>query len=95
VNSRYLENRANARQRRGAECRPRLGPHNRRSGYDRRSYVHNVKIRPFASLLYIHFNARADNWTSALLASSIRKHLIGLKALITALNCANVRSYPY
>lgn len=92
MNSRYLEDRVNARQRRGAQDvvqgwdliigdRDTIGDHMR-----------GVKARP---LLYTHFNARAGNWTSVLLASSIREHLIGLKALITALNCANARSYPY
>lgn len=87
----------------GTRDRPRTWrPRNQDRGYTiARSYARSdVKTRvasrsvgpvPFNT----HFNARADNWSNALLASSIRKHLIGLKALITALNCANARFYPY
>lgn len=60
-------------------------------------HMRNVKTHPFASgRFFTRILMRAlDNWTSVLLASSIKKHLIGLKALITVLNCANARSYPY
>jgi len=67
----------------------------RRLAAIRRAVSARVKARAVGALLYTHFNARADNWPGALLASSIRKHLIGFKALITALNCANARFYPY
>lgn len=83
-------------QRRGAGYPP-VGPHNRDRtiGDHMRAYRDVKAARVGDPFLYTHFNARADNWPSALLASSIRKHLIGLKALITALNCANARFYPY